>query len=119
MKKIFPFLFCLIIISLPFLVNASSIVSVSVTSNPYYFRGQQANFSGNLTQDSLPVSNGLVGLEVLTPDSKILTVRTLNTGSDPQAPSATIQSIYLSDAGGQPTNRDPARRSGKFSNNSN
>jgi hypothetical protein len=107
-KKILPLLFCFIIISsLSTIVSASSYVTVSVNANPSYYRLQDAVITGILAQDGSPVSNGLVGLQISVPDGNILTMRTVNTGSNPTSSVATIQSVHLSDSVGNPISGAP------------
>jgi hypothetical protein len=106
MKKTFPFLFCFIIIttlSLTSLVNATAI-TVSINANNTYNRMEHTNLSGVLTQDGSAVTNGLVAYQITSPNNDILTLRTLNTGSNPQNQIATVQSVYLSNLAGNQLN---------------
>ncbi len=109
MKKTLSLLFCLIIISalsLPLLVNAS-VVTVLVNANSTYNRLEHASIAGILAQDGSPISNGLVGIQITYPNNNILTMRTVNTGGNPQNQIAIIQSVYLSDQNGNQISSTP------------
>lgn len=64
------------------LVYAAAGLSVATDKNQYS-SGESVTIYGTLTNSGIPVSNGLVGIEVRDPDNNLITARTVNSGSDP------------------------------------
>jgi hypothetical protein len=107
MKKtltVFSFLFCLLMFCFPMVVNASTLTA-PVTVGPLFQgaigRYQVATIQGNLTLDGNSVTNGLVTIQADV-SNNIMFIRTVNSGSSPQTSTADIQSVYSSDANGNP-----------------
>jgi hypothetical protein len=107
MKKILPFLFCLLIISSILVVSAQSTSNVTITTdNQSYNRGDVVSVSGALTSDTKPAS-GLVGLLLKDSASNIIALRTISAGSVDNQPGA-VSTVFLSDVHGNPVSSTAA-----------
>jgi len=83
--KISPF-FCFLILILITIssIHASPGTNITVTTDKQnYPAGEAVTVYGNLTKDGTPVTDGLVGIEVRDPTDKLLTIRTVTTGTKP------------------------------------
>jgi hypothetical protein len=101
MKKIYPLLFCILILSTTLIANASTL-TISLSVNPTFGRFQQTNITGVLNLDGYSLQNGLVALEIKQPNGVPLTVRTVNTGANPSSVTVDIVNVTCSDLSGNP-----------------
>jgi len=84
-------------------VHASTLNLTVTTDKQSYSRYDQVQISGIVTQNGSPVTDSLVAVQVVDSRSNYAVTRTVNTGQDPQTPLlAEVNSVYLSDAGGNP-----------------
>jgi hypothetical protein len=99
-----PFFFVLIIISsiiLPFYSVTSLSVTVT-TDKPAYDPGDIIQIYGNLTLDESLVTDGLVGIQVQTPEDSLLAIRTVNTGANPpETPYVEVLSVVPCNSSGE------------------
>jgi hypothetical protein len=106
-KNHFPPLFFVLILLvtvriLPIQANPGLDITVKTSKQQYYNR-DIVQVYGNLTLDGVPVTDGLVGLQIQTPNDKLLTIRTLSTGNPPpQTPYIFIEYIVPCDQSGNP-----------------
>jgi hypothetical protein len=101
-KKIFPFLFFLLILSDILSVNAQSQLHLTVTTDHFtYTQYEMVSVSGNLQYGAISPADGLVALQITDPAQTPIVVRTLRTGmSQPFVTTATVTEAYLSDLRG-------------------
>jgi len=106
-KKLFPFLFCLLVLtSLTSIlsVHASSQLNLTVaTDQSTYTHYATVAISGSMSYGSLVPADGLVALQINDPTNNPTVLRTLRTGSSvPFGLPAIITTVYLSDQYGNP-----------------
>lgn len=108
-RKISPFFFILtIIVSITLNgikpANAFSNLNLTVTTDkPVYDPRENVTIYGNLTQDGILVTDGLVGLEVKTPKGQTLITRILKTGTEnPPTPYIRLWSVIPCNSTGGP-----------------
>jgi hypothetical protein len=83
------------------LVNASSSLILTVnTSKQVYYLGENVEIYGTFTNDSLPVSDSLIAIEVDEPGAP-LALRTITIGTPP-TPTVSIRNVFLCDQTGDP-----------------
>ena len=110
MNPKFPlfFLFLTLIISVTFYniqsIHASPFLNLTVTTDkPVYDPQEVVTIYGNLTQDEIPVLDGLVGIEVIDPKSQVLVIRTVRTGLvSPPVPYVRLFSVIPCNGSGGP-----------------
>jgi hypothetical protein len=67
------------------MMSAQASLTLTVqTDKTKYNIGDTLTFSGTLTQDGAPVSNGLVAIQIVDPIGYPFVFRTVNTGTEPQ-----------------------------------
>lgn len=83
--KISPFFLFLTLILVSILpIHASPATDITVTTDKQsYESGEAVTVYGNLTKDGTPVTDGLVGIEVRDQTDKLVTIRTVTTGTKP------------------------------------
>jgi len=82
-------------------VHAPVLTLTVATDKPYYYPRDNVTIYGNLTLDQVPVTDGVVGIQVKNPSGQTLTFRTETTGTPPAtAPYVKIQSIIPCDSSG-------------------
>jgi hypothetical protein len=102
-KKIYLFLFSFLLISSALIVNAAALNITLSVNHSAYNRNETVNISGTLKQDSAPVTDGLVGIQVNSNGDNTLVLRTVNTGSNPSyQPVPTITNVFSCDISGNP-----------------
>lgn len=111
MRKIFsPLLFCFLLFSSVLIVNAATVNLTLTTDKTSYARLDTLTISGSLTKDGLPVTDGLVAVQIDKPNGDPLVLRTVNTGENPTYPDpinnpdflGQVLNLYLSDANKNP-----------------
>ncbi len=83
--KISPFFLFLTLILVSIIpIHASPTTSIIVTTDKQtYESGEAVTAYGNLTKDGIPVTDGLVGIEVRDQKDNLVTIRTVTTGTEP------------------------------------
>jgi PKD repeat protein len=83
------------------LVNASSSLILTVNTNKQvYYLGEKVEIYGTFKNDSLPVSDSLIAIEVDEPGAP-LALRTITIGTPP-TPTVSIRNVFLCDQTGGP-----------------
>lgn len=73
------------------------------TDKASYYNSQIVHVFGNLTQDDVLVTDGLVGLQVQNPQDEVLVIRTLSTGEPPhETPYIQLEYVAPCDSEGNP-----------------
>jgi hypothetical protein len=99
--KIFPFLFCVLIITSILTVSAQTTLTVTVTTDKQsYNRGDIVSVSGTLLANSQPAT-GLVGLYLKDSANNDLALRTITAGPVNNQ-LGTVTAVFLSDNHGNP-----------------
>lgn len=85
-------------------VQANPALNIIVeTDKQQYYAKDIVQVYGNLTLDGVPVTDGLVGLQIQTSKDKLLTIRTLSTGNPPpETPYVLIEYVFPCDSSGNP-----------------
>jgi len=101
-------LFLLLILSLIIFkitpVKANPLLEITVkTDKQHYYAKDTVQVYGNLTLDGALVTNGIVGIQIQTPQDELLTIRTLSTGNPPpETPYVFIEYVAPCDQNGIP-----------------
>jgi hypothetical protein len=74
----------LILTSLVPMSAQTSLILTVQTDKTKYNLGDTLAFNGTLTQDGVPVPNGLIAIQIVDPIGDPLVFRTVNTGTEPQ-----------------------------------
>ncbi len=107
------FFFLLTLLSTVIIVHASTSLTVT-TDKSEYESGESITVYGTLNEDGSPVSNGLVGIEVRNPTGDLITLRTVDTGSEPsETPYIELSSVIPCNSSGDPVSSF-ARGNGKL-----
>jgi hypothetical protein len=73
------------------------------TDKPAYRVNEAVQIYGNLTFDGSIVTDGLVGIQIESPGNQLVTIRTVNTGTNPtQASYVLVNALFPCDATGDP-----------------
>jgi len=73
------------------------------TDKPAYRVNEAVQIYGNLTLDGLIATDGLVGIQIESPDNQLVTIRTVNTGTNPtQASYVLVNALLPCDDKGDP-----------------
>jgi PKD repeat protein len=87
-------------------LNASPTFSVTAAPNqPTYHLRQAVDVSGSLMQDSSPVSDALVSIEVRNPRDDLFLVRTIPIGNPDESWTVSITDAHILDQSGNPTDK--------------
>jgi hypothetical protein len=78
------------------MVSAATL-TVTIPTNFACGRYQQTNITGLLKLDGSSVNNGLVAVQINKPDGNVLTLRTVNTGTNPTSPNVDIKNVSCTD----------------------
>jgi hypothetical protein len=95
MKKIYPFLFCLLILSSVLTVQATTVNLTVTTDKTSYLRSENLAVSGSLRKDGQPVTNGLVAIQINSQNGDPMVIRTVNTGVNPTYPDPIANPDFL------------------------
>lgn len=103
-KAIISPLFCIIILFCIISRVYAPTLSITVTTDKQgYYPGDTVQIDGELTQNQVPVPDGLVGLEVRDPINNLIIMRTLSTGvPPPYVPYVVVYSVTPCDGAGNP-----------------
>jgi len=107
-NPISPFFYVLVLILILFSnsllpVNAQTLAVTVTTEKPAYYQGESILIYGNLTLDGVPVTDGLVGLQIQDSTNDTLTIRTSITGTISQVtPYVKVWSVTPCDSNGNP-----------------
>ena len=85
-------------------VQANPPLDITVkTDKQQYYAKDTVQVYGNLTLDGALVTNGIVGIQIQTPQDKLLTIRTVSTGNPlPETPYVFIEYVFACDQNGNP-----------------
>ena len=99
----FVLVFTLVCMLLVNPVWSPALVLNVTTSKPVYNAGETLEINGNLTNNGVPVPDGLVLLQINHPKGSAWIVRTLTTGETPSGPfPVEILNVTSTDSSGQP-----------------
>ena len=102
-QKFPPFFVFIILVAILPVRSLPSLELTVTTDKPVYRIVEAVQIYGNLTSDGSPITDGLVGIEIRSPDSQLVTIRTVNTGTDPTtALYVAINAVFPCNENGDP-----------------